>query len=197
MPTPGELLAAKRCFPPNCLRELGRLPVLGCRARVVTRWATVCARSPHETNHETSHGAKTAQLLRPAPMSRCRVSRAAGLGQGALTTRVRPVPRKPPGREGPGKQTSHQLTWKVNRPGGRRPLEAGWARERCGSRPSLSSSSESQPDRRAGSASKPDGTGNCVRFEFSALHQILWPEDRRSIRAGGISRRRCSERRQG
>ena len=30
--------------------------------------------------------------------------------------------------------------WKVNRPGGRRPLEAGWARERYGSRPSLSSS---------------------------------------------------------
>ena len=29
---------------------------------------------------------------------------------------------------------------KVNRPGGRRPLEAGWARERYGSRPSLSSS---------------------------------------------------------
>jgi hypothetical protein len=65
---------------------------------------------------------------------------------------TRPVPRKPPGREGPGKQTSHQLIWKVNRPGGRRPLEAGWARERCGSRPSLSSSLESQPDRRAGTA---------------------------------------------
>ena len=72
-------------------------------------------------------------------MSRCRVSRAAGLGQDALTTRYAQIRAKPPGREGPGKQTSHQLTWKVNRPGGRRPLEAGWARERCGSRPSLSS----------------------------------------------------------
>jgi hypothetical protein len=60
-------------------------------------------------------------------------------GEGRADDAARPAPRKPPGREGPGKQTSHQLTWKVNRPGGRRPLEAGWARERCGSRPSLSS----------------------------------------------------------
>jgi hypothetical protein len=42
----------------------------------------------------------------------------------------------------------------------RRPLEAGWARRRCGSGPPLSST-ESQPDRRAGAASKTDGTERC------------------------------------
>ena len=135
-PTPGELLAAKRCFPPNYLHESwADFLYWDVELEFVTRWATACARSPHET----SHGAKTAQLLNPAPMSRCRVSLCGRTGEGRADNAARPAPRKPPGREGPGKQTSHQLTWKVNRPGGRRPLEAGWARERCGSRPSLSS----------------------------------------------------------
>src|SRR5580700_7540278 len=49
---------------------------------------------------------------------------------------------------------------KVNRPGGRRPSETGWARQRCGSGPPLSTT-ESQPDGRAGTASKPDGTERC------------------------------------
>ena len=43
---------------------------------------------------------------------------------------------------------------------------------RCGSGPPLSATLESQPGRRAGTASNTDGTGNGVIFKFSALRQI-------------------------
>ena len=120
-------------------------------------------------------GRKAAQLLRPAPMSRCRGLPCGRTGAGALTTRYVQFRASRPVARVRAKQTSHQLTWKVNRPGGRCLLEAGWARERCGSRPSLSSRlGESTGQARRRGFGVPMARKDLCHFEFSASPPILW-----------------------
>ena len=46
-------------------------------------------------------------------------------GEGRADNAARPAPRKPPGREGPGKQTSHQLTWESEPAGWPAPVGSG------------------------------------------------------------------------
>ena len=84
---------------------------------------------------------------------------------------------------------SPPFSGKANRPGGRRRLEAGWARQRCGSGPPLSANREGQPGGLPGpvrSGCVPSGMAIeasafrqfaqarmncCAAVEFQARHQ--------------------------